>query len=105
MNWGFQEYVFGNKRVKNIIAVKNGIKLPNEITIVGAHYDSCFNPGADDNASGIAGVLELARMMKNKKVDRTIEFIAFVNEEPPFFKTEEMGRQKIKISRLLLFLT
>lgn len=87
----FQEYVVGNKRVKNIIAVKSGIKLPNEIIVVGAHYDSCFNPGADDNASGIAGLLELARMMINKDVDRTIEFIAFVNEEPPFFKTEEMG--------------
>ncbi|MDP2939406.1 MAG: M20/M25/M40 family metallo-hydrolase [Candidatus Omnitrophota bacterium] len=87
----FQEYILENKKVKNIIAVKNGIKASEEIIVVGAHYDSCFNPGADDNASGVAGVLELARFMKDKDIDRTIKFIAFANEEPPYFKTENMG--------------
>lgn len=87
----FQEYTVENKKVKNILAIKEGAKLTQEVIIVGAHYDSCFNPGADDNASGIAGLLELAKMMANKNVNRTIEFIAFVNEEPPFFKTDRMG--------------
>ena len=90
-NVTFQKYSVAGKEVKNIIALKTGSRFPNEIILLGAHYDSCFNPGADDNASGISGLLELARMIANKKVDRTIEFIAFVNEEPPFFKTEVMG--------------
>ncbi len=87
----FQKYTVNNRETRNIIARKTGIKFPNEVIIIGAHYDSCFNPGADDNASGIAGLLEVARMAANQDVDRTIEFVAFVNEEPPFFKTEEMG--------------
>lgn len=90
-NIEFQKYIVSNRETRNIIAKKTGIKFPNEIILVGAHYDSCFNPGADDNASGIAALLELARMVANENVDRTIEFVAFVNEEPPFFKTEEMG--------------
>ena len=58
---------------------------------MGAHYDSCFNPGADDNASGVAGVLETARLLAQQNTNKTIRFIAFVNEEPPFFQTELMG--------------
>jgi len=88
---GFQQYLIENIKVRNIIATKKGIKSPAELIVVGAHYDSCFNPGADDNASGVAGLLELARFMADKEINRTIEFIAFVNEEPPFFKTEDMG--------------
>lgn len=87
----FQNYNLMNKVVKNIIATKIGIQRPKEIIIVGAHYDTCFNPGADDNASAVAGLLELARFMSDKQTNRTIKFIAFVNEEPPFFKTEDMG--------------
>ncbi len=87
----FQEYTLANKKAKNIIAIKKGAKFPEETVIVGAHYDSYFNPGADDNASGVAGVLELARFWSDKENNRSIEFIAFVNEEPPYFKTELMG--------------
>jgi Zn-dependent M28 family amino/carboxypeptidase len=58
---------------------------------VGAHYDSCFNPGADDNASGVAGVLWLAKALKNADIKSNILFVAFTNEEPPLFKTEKMG--------------
>lgn len=87
----FQKYTVDNRETRNIIAKKIGRKFPNEVILIGAHYDSCFNPGADDNASGIAALLELARMVANQDVDRTIEFVTFVNEEPPFFKTEEMG--------------
>lgn len=87
----FQEYLLEKRKVKNIIATKRGAKMPGETIIIGAHYDSCFNPGADDNASGVAGLLELARFISDKKVERTIKFIAFVNEEPPYFQTENMG--------------
>ena len=87
----FDEYEVSGKKARNIIAVKEGKEIPGEIVIVGAHYDACFNPGADDNASGIAAVLELARMLAKTETRRTVKFIAFVNEEPPFFKTDSMG--------------
>src|SRR3989338_507442 len=87
----YQEYTAGGKAAKNIIATKRGLGKENEIVLVGAHYDSCFNPGADDNASGVAGLLELAKALIEEKTERSIKFVAFTNEEPPFFKTEEMG--------------
>ena len=100
----FQTYTLMGQATRNIIACKRGkvpaVSLrnkdagktnPDEVVIVGAHYDTCFNPGANDNASAVAGLLELARLMFNKEIDCTIKFIAFVNEEPPFFKTENMG--------------
>lgn len=87
----FQEYTISDKPTKNIIALKEGAKNPEEIIIIGAHYDTCFNPGADDNASAVAALLELARLLHDKETNRSIKFIAFVNEEPPFFHTENMG--------------
>ena len=87
----FQKYSVDGKEVKNIIAHSPGGEKAAEIIIVGAHYDTCFNPGANDNASGIAALLELARFFSAKESSRTIRFIAFVNEEPPFFRTEAMG--------------
>ena len=90
-NVEFQDYTISDKPTKNIIALKEGSKNPQEIIIIGAHYDTCFNPGADDNASAVAGLLELARSLYSKETKRSIKFIAFVNEEPPFFHTEEMG--------------
>ena len=89
-----QQYEIEGKQVENIIAVKRGSKFPEAVVIVGAHYDSCFNPGADDNASGVAGLLELARSLKDKDTEMTVKFIAFTCEEPPFFKTENMGSRR-----------
>jgi hypothetical protein len=63
-----------------------------EILVVGAHYDSVSgSPGANDNASGVAGLLALARRFAGKSCGQTLRFVAFVNEEPPYFQTEEMG--------------
>jgi Peptidase family M28 len=60
--------------------------------IVGAHYDSCNDtPGADDNASGVAALLELSRKLHGKKLQHPLRMIAFANEEPPWFQTEDMG--------------
>ncbi len=78
----------------NIVAEKRGFKRPDEIIVIGAHYDSAADVGgcgADDNASGVAGVLELARLLAGVQLDRTVRFVAFVNEEPPFFRTQYMG--------------
>jgi Zn-dependent M28 family amino/carboxypeptidase len=69
-----------------------GTDRPNQIVLVGAHYDSYQGtPGADDNASGVAAVLELARRFKNVRQSRTIRLALFVNEEPPTFQTPDMG--------------
>ena len=63
-----------------------------EIVLVGAHYDSVFGgPGANDNGSGVAALLALARHFSGKISQRTLRFVAFVNEEPPFFQTTQMG--------------
>jgi hypothetical protein len=60
--------------------------------IVGAHYDVCGDQeGADDNASGIVGLLELARLLKGQKLSYRIDLVAYSLEEPPYFETEFMG--------------
>ena len=87
----FQEYTASAVKVKNISCVQPGSSLPGEIIVIGAHYDTFNNPGADDNASGVAGLLELAEYAAGKTYARTLKFVAFVNEEPPFFKQEGMG--------------
>ena len=62
------------------------------IVLAGAHYDTVpGSPGADDNASGVAAILELARLLREAKPARTLRLVAFVNEEPPFFFWGEMG--------------
>jgi len=87
----YQEYSAGGVKVKNIIAVRPGLAAPGEIIVVGAHYDTFNNPGADDNASGVAGLVELAEYASGREYGKTIKFIAFANEEPPFFRKAGMG--------------
>lgn len=83
---------YRNFTVKNVIAELPGTSHADEIIIVGAHYDTVVgSPGADDNASGIAAILEIARLLKSSTFKRTVRFIAFVNEEPPYFYTDQMG--------------
>ena len=63
-----------------------------EIIIIGAHYDSVFgSPGANDNGTGVAATLALARRFAGAKPKQTLRFVAFVNEEPPHFLSGEMG--------------
>jgi hypothetical protein len=65
----------------NVVGVLTGTVRPNDIYIVGAHYDSVNNPGADDNASGVAGVMEAARVLSQYEFEATILFAAFDAEE------------------------
>lgn len=84
-------YVADGRTVANLEAVREGQGRASEIVVVGAHYDSAPGaPGADDNASGVAVLLALARAFDNPQ-PRTIRFVAFVNEEPPHFQNESMG--------------
>lgn len=102
-----EEFLARGIPVANLIAERRGNSRPDEIIVVGAHYDSRCGmrrrhgrvpddgspgtPGANDNASGIAATLALARVFARRRSERTIRFVAFVNEEPPFFRTPEMG--------------
>lgn len=75
---------------KNIVCSINTEKK--ERIIIGAHYDVCGNQdGADDNASGVVSLLELARLLKNEKLNYRIDFVAYSLEEPPFFRSDGMG--------------
>ena len=65
---------------------------PASIILIGAHYDSVFgSPGANDNGSGVAAMLALARRFAEKTTQHTVRFVAFVNEEPPYFLGGDMG--------------
>jgi len=76
----------------NLEVVIAGSARAAEIVLAGAHYDTVpGSPGADDNASGVAAILELARLLREARPARTIRLVAFVNEEPPFFFWGEMG--------------
>jgi hypothetical protein len=87
-----QEFDVDGTPVWNIEAERRGATLPDEVVLVGAHYDSVVgSPGANDNASGVAAILELARLLDRHKHARSIRLVAFVNEEPPFFQTPQMG--------------
>lgn len=87
-----RQYLVENALCHNIIAERPGTDLADEIVIIGAHYDSFLgSPGANDNASGVAATLELARHFKDAQPRRTLRFICFTNEEPPMFQTEQMG--------------
>ena len=83
-------YELRGRALHNIEAEIRGTRP--EILVIGAHYDSVSgSPGANDNASGVAALLALARRFAGKPIGQTLRFVAFVNEEPPYFQTDEMG--------------
>lgn len=87
-----QKWTAAGNEYTNVIAIYNGEKKRR--LVVGAHYDVCGDqPGADDNASAVAGLLETARLVgqNQPQLDYAIEFVAFCLEEPPFFGSTEMG--------------
>jgi hypothetical protein len=85
-------YSVASQEVSNVEATIAGNDSARGIIVVGAHYDSVAGTvGANDNATGVAAVLELARLLQGSKLRKTIRFVLFVNEEPPYFQTESMG--------------
>jgi Zn-dependent M28 family amino/carboxypeptidase len=90
---GRQRFVYNRNEYWNVIAeVKGTEEREPGILVIGAHYDTVAGtPGADDNASGVAGLLELARLAALNPFRRTARFVAFSLEEPPVFMTSRMG--------------
>lgn len=86
----YQTYEVNGITYGNVIARFNP-RISKKL-VIGAHYDVCGNQeGADDNASGIIGLLELARLLRGESPDKCVELVAYTLEEPPFFRTESMG--------------
>ena len=87
-----QPYATTHGKVRNIEARFGG---SGEAIVVGAHYDSVMGaPGANDNGSGVAAALELARLLRSAGVTRALHFVWFVNEEPPFYRGDDMGSRR-----------
>jgi Zn-dependent M28 family amino/carboxypeptidase len=101
-----QEFTVEESKYTNVIARYGPASGP--VMIIGAHFDSygdayagakhpigygkeTHTPGADDNASGVAGLIELARLLHDHPPSRAVELVAYTLEEPPYFRTENMG--------------
>lgn len=87
-----QDQVYGvqGKAYRNVVADFGPTQGP--LLLVGAHYDTCdAQPGADDNASGIAGLLALAKLLQEHPPQHPVELVAYTLEEPPFFRSADMG--------------
>jgi Zn-dependent M28 family amino/carboxypeptidase len=89
-----QCYDAGGVSVANLVIERRGSQRPGEIVVLGAHYDTVpTTPGADDNASAVAVLIETARLLRPVALRRTVRFVAFTCEEPPHFYTHTMGSQ------------
>lgn len=87
-----QIYEVSGKPSVNIEVEITGTQMPHEILVIGAHYDSVQgSPGANDNATGVAATLVLAQAFARTRPSRTVRFVLFANEEPPFFQSRHMG--------------
>jgi Zn-dependent M28 family amino/carboxypeptidase len=88
-----QVYLHQGQRHRNVVARFGPSDGP--LLVIGAHYDSHGDtPGADDNASGVAGLIELARLFAEQPPPRPVELVAYAAEEPPHFRTEGMGSRQ-----------
>jgi Zn-dependent M28 family amino/carboxypeptidase len=94
----FQEYQVNGITYKNVVCLFESTLINSfgtsnsELVVIGAHYDACgMQEGADDNASGVVGLMEIARQLKGKQFSHPIELVAYTLEEPPYFRTENMG--------------
>jgi len=86
-------YSVGSRSFRNVTA-RVGPDGP-EALVIGAHYDAFgdtnANPGADDNASGVAGLLEVARLLAGQRLGRPVLLVAYCTEEPPYYHSDAMG--------------
>jgi Zn-dependent M28 family amino/carboxypeptidase len=90
-----QSYPVGNAEVANLVVERQGSHLPDQVVVVGAHYDTIpTTPGADDNASAVAMLIEVARLLAGNPMRRTLRFVSFPCEEQPHFYSNTMGSQQ-----------
>lgn len=107
-----QRFEADGRPVRNLEVELAGTNRRDEIVVVGAHYDSVpGSPGANDNGSGVAALLEIARLSAGRPPLRTLRFVAFVNEEAPYFGSDGMGslayarRSKARGERIVAMLS
>ncbi|QXZ09352.1 M28 family peptidase [Comamonas sp. Y33R10-2] len=99
-----QRFEVGGQSYENLIARFGPVEGAKPLLVMGAHYDSALThegvptPGADDNASGVAGLLELARLLVNKAPSQPVELVFYTLEEPPNFRTDDMGSYRHALS-------
>lgn len=87
-----QSYEVRGVQCANLEVTRPGTDPDAGILLLGAHYDSVKgSPGANDNASGVAALLEMSRLFADRTPSMTVRFVAFVNEEPPFFRSRRQG--------------
>jgi len=87
-----QAFTVQGKTCENLIAEVAGSTQPDKVVVVAAHYDSVIgSPGANDNGTGVAAGIALARAFASKRPENTFRFVFVVNEEPPYFQTDNMG--------------
>lgn len=106
-----QAYQVDGIPCENLSVEIKGKEFADGIVLVGAHYDSVLgSPGANDNASGVAAMLEISAALRGQEFPRALRFVAFTNEEPPFFESDKRGslvyaqecsRRKEKIAAML----
>src|SRR5690242_9540473 len=78
-----EKYDARGVEVANVVVERRGTRRPDEVVVVGAHYDALSTtPGADDNASAVAMLIEVVRMLKDRVPERTLRYVAFTCEEP-----------------------
>lgn len=78
----------------NLVVERAGGKRADEFVLLGAHYDTVWcTPGADDNASAVAVLLEVSRLLREHTGRRSVRYVAFACEEPPYFNVDAMGSQ------------
>jgi len=87
-----QAYLERNIQCANLEVIREGNARAEQIILIGAHYDTVYgSPGANDNGSGLAVLLELSRLFQSETTNMSVRFVAFVNEEPPFFFSGRQG--------------
>jgi Zn-dependent M28 family amino/carboxypeptidase len=87
-----QEYPLHGDRCTNLEITRMGRRKESPVLLIGAHYDSVIgSPGANDNGTGVAALLEISRAFAAVAPQTSVRFVAFVNEEPPYFQTPFMG--------------
>lgn len=97
----FQTFEHQGKKFHNVEATLGPVGGETASVVVGAHYDSVAgSPGANDNASGVAVLIELARLLRGRALGSPLRFVAFVNEEPPYFNSGE-GMGSVEYVRAL----